>query len=70
MAIKTDLDNSFPNALWTELGGMGFLGATVPTEFGGSGMDYTSHCMIMEELSRASGSIGLSYAAHSALNVG
>lgn len=49
---------------------MGLLGATVPTEYGGSGMDYTNHCMIMEEISRASGSIGLSYGAHTALNIG
>jgi isovaleryl-CoA dehydrogenase len=48
---------------------MGLLGATVPSEYGGSGMDYTSHCMIMEEVSRASGSIGLSYCAHTALNM-
>jgi isovaleryl-CoA dehydrogenase len=49
---------------------MGLLGVTVPAKYGGSELNYTAHCMIMEELSRASGSIGLSYGAHTALCVG
>jgi len=49
---------------------MGLLGATVPGKYGGSELNYTAHSMIMEEISRASGSIGLSYGAHTALCVG
>ena len=49
---------------------MGLLGVTVSSEFGGSDLNYTAHCMIMEEISRYSASIGLSYGAHTALNVG
>lgn len=49
---------------------MGLLGITVPTKYGGSGLSYSAHCMVMEEISRASGSIGLSYSAHTALCVG
>ena len=49
---------------------MGLLGVTVPSKFGGSELNYTAHCMIMEEISRASGSIGLSYGAHTALCIG
>ena len=70
LAVSTDQNNQFPNELWTKMGDMGLLGVTVPSEFGGSAMDYTSHCMIMEEISRSSGSIGLSYGAHTALNIG
>jgi isovaleryl-CoA dehydrogenase len=51
------------------MGDLGLLGITAPTEFGGTGLDYTAHCIVMEELSRASGSIGLSYSAHTALNL-
>lgn len=51
------------------MGDMGLLGVTVPPEFGGSDLNYTAHCMIMEELSRASGSIALSYSAHTALHI-
>ncbi len=46
---------------------MGLLGVTVSSEYGGSDLDYTAHCMIMEEISKASGSIGLSYGAHTSL---
>jgi len=70
LARETDLNNAFPNHLWREFGDMGLLGITVPGEYGGSDLTYTAHCMVMEEISRASGSIGLSYAAHTALNVG
>jgi len=51
------------------MGELGLLGVTCPEEYGGIGMDYTAHCIVMEELSRASGSIGLSYGAHTALNL-
>ena len=48
---------------------MGLLGITAPAKYGGSELSYTAHCMVMEELSRASGGIALSYSAHSALNI-
>jgi isovaleryl-CoA dehydrogenase len=51
------------------MGDLGLLGPTVAPEYGGSGLTYSAHCMILEEISRASGGIGLSYSAHSALNV-
>ena len=70
LAAETDRNNAFPNHLWKEFGSMGLLGATVPAEFGGSELGYTTHTLIMEEISRASGSIGLSYGAHTALCVG
>lgn len=69
MAQQTDIDNLFPSHLWKEMGELGLLGITCPAEFGGTQMDYTAHCIVMEELSRASGSIGLSYGAHTALNL-
>ncbi|CCQ12102.1 Isovaleryl-CoA dehydrogenase [Pseudoalteromonas luteoviolacea B = ATCC 29581] len=69
LAEKTDLDNSFPNQLWPQFGDMGLLGITVPEEFGGSGLGYLEHVIAMEEISRASASIGLSYGAHSNLCV-
>ena len=53
--------------LWREFGDMGLLAPTTPAKYGGSELNYTAHTMIMEELSRASGSIALSYGAHSAL---
>ena len=69
LAEKTDLDNAFPNQLWPVLGNMGLLGVTVDEEFGGANMGYLAHVVAMEEISRASASIGLSYGAHSNLCV-
>jgi isovaleryl-CoA dehydrogenase len=69
IAEKADEDNSFPNALWPQLGEMGLLGVTVSEEFGGSDMGYLAHTVAMEEISRASAGIGLSYGAHSNLCV-
>jgi isovaleryl-CoA dehydrogenase len=69
MAEEVDVNDRFPRDLWPQLGELGLLGITAPEEYGGSEMNYTSHCIAMEEISRASGSIGLSYAAHSNLCV-
>jgi isovaleryl-CoA dehydrogenase len=68
-AAQVDRDNQFPNELWPKMGEMGFLGVTAPEKYGGLGLSYTDHCIIVEELSRASGSIALSYGAHSNLCV-
>lgn len=69
MAYETDRSNAFPNDMWAKLGSAGFLGITAPEDYGGINMGYQAHCVVMEEISRASGSIGLSYAAHSQLCV-
>jgi isovaleryl-CoA dehydrogenase len=69
IAAKTDIDNAFPNELWPVLGDMGLLGVTVAEEYGGANMGYLAHVVAMEEISRASASIGLSYGAHSNLCV-
>lgn len=69
IAAEIDREDRFPRDLWPQLGELGLLGITAPEEFGGSGMNYTSHCIAVEEISRASGSVGLSYAAHSNLCV-
>jgi isovaleryl-CoA dehydrogenase len=69
LAEKADADNQFPNELWTKLGDMGLLGVTVSEQYGGSDMGYLAHTVAMEEVSRASAGIGLSYGAHSNLCV-
>ena len=69
VAASTDSKNEFPNHMWKKFGEAGFLGMTVDEEYGGLGMGYQAHCVVLEEISRASGSIGLSYAAHSQLCV-
>jgi isovaleryl-CoA dehydrogenase len=69
VAHATDTSNAFPNEMWAKFGEAGFLGVTANEEYGGLSMGYQAHCVILEELSRASGSIGLSYAAHSQLCV-
>jgi isovaleryl-CoA dehydrogenase len=68
-AAEIDRSNSFPRELWPQLGALGLLGITVEEEWGGSGLGYLAHCVAMEEISRASGAIGLSYGAHSNLCV-
>jgi isovaleryl-CoA dehydrogenase len=68
-ADEIDRTNQFPRDLWPELGKVGLLGVTVEEEYGGAGMGYLAHCVAMEEVSRASGSVGLSYGAHSNLCV-
>ena len=69
VAARTDRENDFPHNMWKKLGEAGFLGPTADEEYGGLAMGYQAHCVILEEISRASGSIGLSYAAHSQLCV-
>lgn len=66
---EIDHTNEFPRDLWPELGKLGLLGITVAEEFGGAGMGYLEHVIAMEEISRASASVGLSYGAHSNLCV-
>jgi isovaleryl-CoA dehydrogenase len=68
-ASQIDQSNQFPRDLWTELGDLGLLGITVEEELGGAGLGYLAHVVAMEEISRASASVGLSYGAHSNLCV-
>jgi isovaleryl-CoA dehydrogenase len=69
LAAGIDRSNEFPAHLWKELGALGLLGVTANPDFGGSGMGYLAHVVAMEEISRASASVGLSYGAHSNLCV-
>jgi isovaleryl-CoA dehydrogenase len=68
-AVQLDAEDQFPMDLWRKMGELGVLGITVPEEFGGAGMGYLAHMIAMEEISRASASVGLSYGAHSNLCV-
>jgi isovaleryl-CoA dehydrogenase len=68
-AAEIDRTNLFPMDLWKKMGDLGILGITVPEEYGGANMGYLAHCIAMEEISRASASVGLSYGAHSNLCV-
>ena len=68
-ADEIDRSNTFPLELWPAMGELGLLGITVEEEFGGAGLGYLAHCVAMEEISRGSGAIGLSYGAHSNLCV-
>ncbi len=68
-AAEIDGNNEFPRDLWPEMGDLGLLGITVESEFGGSELGYLAHVIAMEEISRASGAVGLSYGAHSNLCV-
>ena len=69
LADRIDREDWFPRHLWPEMGALGLHGITVEEEWGGAGLGYLEHCIAMEEISRASGSVGLSYGAHSNLCV-
>ena len=69
LAERIDREDWFPRELWPEMGALGLHGITVSEEDGGAGLGYLEHCVAMEEVSRASGSVGLSYGAHSNLCV-
>src|SRR5271169_5413827 len=68
-AAEIDLSNQFPRDLWPQMGALGLHGITVEEEYGGAGLGYLEHCVAMEEISRASAAVGLSYGAHSNLCV-
>jgi isovaleryl-CoA dehydrogenase len=68
-ATQIDSENAFPKDLWSKMGALGVLGVTVAEEYGGAGLGYLEHVILMEEISRASASVGLSYGAHSNLCV-
>jgi isovaleryl-CoA dehydrogenase len=68
-ADEIDRSNTFPRDLWPQLGALGVLGVTVAEEYGGAGLGYLQHCVAMEEISRGSAAVGLSYGAHSNLCV-
>src|SRR4029079_6053345 len=68
-ADEIDRANKFPRDLWPQMGELGLLGIPVEEEYGGSGLGYLAHCVAMEEISRGSASVGLSYGAHSNLCV-
>lgn len=69
LAVTVDRDNRFPREVWAEIGNLGLFGVTVDAQLGGAGFGYLAHVIAMEEISRASASVGLSYAAHSNLCV-
>src|SRR5271168_2651846 len=69
LAAEIDRSDRFPIELWPQMGALGLHGITVEEEYGGAGMGYLAHCVAMEEVSRASASVGLSYGAHSNLCV-
>ena len=69
LAAEIDATDEFPMPLWREMGEMGLLGVTVDEEYGGANMGYLAHCIVVEEIARASASVALSYGAHSNLCV-
>ncbi len=69
IAAQVDRDNQFPRAIWPKLGALGLLGITIDEDYGGADLGYLAHVVAMEEISRASAAVGLSYGAHSNLCV-